>query len=267
MTFTSNKQKLLLLVWLLPALLLGGAASAQGEPPKCIDVCDQCSSMCGHVCGAAKANSFGGAAASPMLFGLDPSAPIPKSYMITPAEYCVTVYEEKPVMSLELITQSRMVHLLVVLSDLPPPYEEADTIGDLYKQEVYILMSAGFPDSVFSKDPGCVVTGYQWALIRFHLAMVIDEDFAKKHGGVTDNCDKIAPVVEAGLINVESDYLCEYLDRRLYECYYLAALCAEEVTLKQIEEKLVHEGLARRRPDIYPIELIDATIEEPGSPI
>ncbi len=163
------------------------------------------------------------------------------------SELCQRV-DQKPVLSFQQVTQAELVHYLVVVSGLRTPSREGKTPEQFYQEELRILTDAGLPPSLAEAEPDRLVSRRYFATLMYGVAVRGDPEFARKHGGLTDEAAKINALVEDGWMYTKTG--------RIYREEILAVLCTKGVPIP--------EGPAL---DIEPLMIMGAELEAPASPI
>jgi len=168
------------------------------------------------------------------------------------SDICESVHK-KPVLSLQQVTQAEFVHYIVVLSGMEAPSPQGMKPGKFYELEVEMLIDAGYPPAFAEIEPGRLVTRRYFASVMYQIALETDKEFARKHGGLTDETEQLRALVENEWLYAEKG--------RLYREDILSVLCTHDI---RITPKPAIEAA-----EIAPLHIIECSLETeaPVSPI
>jgi len=164
------------------------------------------------------------------------------------SDLCLEVHM-KPVLSLQQTNQAELVHYLVVLAGLQPPSPEGKNVEEFYQEEVQMLTEAGYPPVFQEVEPDRLVTRRYFASVMYQVAVASDEEFASRHGGLTDETKQFNALVESEWLYAE--------EGRIYRDEILSILCTNDIVLPPTAPAV----------EIFPEEILEANLETPRSPI
>jgi len=180
--------------------------------------------------------------ATGVLYGQSEGQPEKK---VPRVDLCNTV-DMKPVLSLQQVNQAEFVHYLVVLSGMEPPSPEGMTPEEMYEVEVRMLIDAGYPPAFAEIEPDRLVTRRYFATTMYQVALETDDEFARKHGGLTDETEQLRALVEEEWLYAE--------EGRLYREEILSILCTHDIARPIIAAVEVLPEEIREAELIYPVE-------------
>jgi hypothetical protein len=163
------------------------------------------------------------------------------------SDLCAQV-DMKPVLSLQQINQAELVDYMVVLAGLPRPSAEGKTPEEYYKEEVQMLVDAGYPPILSDVEPDRLVTRRYFASIMYQTAVLTDPDFAAKHGGITNETQQLKALVDSEWLYAE--------EGKIYREELLSVLCTKPLVVPTAEAVAIE-------PEV----IMESILENPRSPI
>ncbi len=166
------------------------------------------------------------------------------------ADLCNTV-DQKPVLSLQQINQAEMVHYLIAINpemQTPPP--EGMPPEEYYQKETQMLLDAGYPPAFAEVEPDRLVTRRYFASLMFQVAVATDEEFARKHGDLTDETEQMQALMEEEWLYAEQG--------SIYREEILSVLCVHQPEIEKLEAIAI---------DVEPEDIREGTLESDLSPL
>ena len=151
--------------------------------------------------------------------------------------------DSKPVLSLQQVNQAELVHLLLSRSGQQPPSPEGKTPEQYCAEEVAMLVDMGYPAILGEVEPDRLVNRRYFATTMYQVAVLADEEFASRHGGLTDETEQMNALMEEEWIFAQ--------EGNLYREEAISILCRHDITFQRRGAVAV---------DVQPEQINEATI-------